>query len=198
VSSRVDAEADEFRILPLDPGDAAAVERAAALLVEGFREHAPRAWPNLDAARDEVRECLDPERIALGAFDGNGVLVGWIGAQPQYYGDAWELHPMVVDERYRRRGIARLMARELERRVRERGAVTLYLGTDDEDARTSLGGAELFPGVLDRVRELRDLGGHPFEIYRRLGYEVVGVIPDANGFGRPDIYMAKSLRDGSA
>jgi aminoglycoside 6'-N-acetyltransferase I len=48
--------------------------------------------------------------------------------------------------------------------------------------------------ALDRLRELRDLGGHPFEVYRRLGYEVVGVIPDANGFGRPDIYMAKSLR----
>jgi aminoglycoside 6'-N-acetyltransferase I len=186
--------ADEFRVLPLDPADAAAVERAAVLLVEGFREHHPRAWPDMDAGRQEVRECLDPGWIILGAFDGDGVLVGWIGGQPQYHGEIWELHPMVVDERHRRRGIARMLVRELERRVRERGVTTLYLGTDDENEQTSLGGVELFPGVLDRLREVRNLRGHPFEVYQRLGFELVGVLPHANGFGKPDIYMAKSLR----
>lgn len=184
----------DVRIAPLDPADAASTERAAELLVEGFRVHAPNAWPDVDAARAEVRECLDPEWIALGAFDADGRLLGWIGAQPQYGGHAWELHPMVVDERVRRRGIGGMLVRELERRVRERGAVTLFLGTDDEDGRTSLGGAELFPGVLGRLREMRDLGGHPFGVYQRLGFEVVGIIPDANGFGKPDILMAKSLR----
>lgn len=178
---------------PIAASDEAAIEQAAALLVEGFREHHPRAWPDMDAARTEVRECLDPERIILGAFDSDGTLVGWIGAMPQYYGDVWELHPMVVDARVRRRGISRRMVAELERRVRERGGISLYLGTDDEDGRTSLGGAEIFPNVLDRLQALRNLGGHPFEIYQRLGFEVVGVIPHANGFGRPDIYMAKSL-----
>lgn len=187
--------ADEFRVLPLDPADAAAVERAAALLVEGFREHHPRAWPDMEAAREELRECLNPEWIALGAFDGDGVLVGWIGGQPQYHGEIWELHPMVVDERYRRRGIARMLVRELELRVRERGVMTLYLGTDDENEQTSLGGVELFPGVLDRLQALRNLRDHPFEVYQRLGFELVGVLPHANGFGKPDIYMAKSLRE---
>ncbi|MFL5382197.1 MAG: GNAT family N-acetyltransferase [Longimicrobiaceae bacterium] len=187
-------QADELRVLPLDPADAAAVERAAALLVEGFREHHPRAWPDMDAAREELRECLNLEWIALGAFGADGVLVGWIGGQPQYHGEIWELHPMVVDQRFRRRGIARMLVRELERRVRERGVFTLYLGTDDENEQTTLGGVELFPGVLDRLRALRNLRDHPFEVYQRLGFEVVGILPDANGFGKPDIYMAKSLR----
>ena len=186
--------ADGFRVRPFAAADAAAVERAAALLVEGFREHHPRAWPDMDAARAEVAECLDPEKLVLGAFDGDGSLVGWIGGQPQYYGDVWELHPMVVDERCRRRGIGRMLVRELERRLRERGGISLYLGTDDEDGQTSIGGVEVFPGVLDRLRELRNLGGHPFDVYERLGFELVGVIPHANGFGRPDILMAKSLR----
>ncbi|HEV7590709.1 MAG TPA: GNAT family N-acetyltransferase [Longimicrobium sp.] len=194
MSGPASAAADAFRVLPLDPADAASIERAAALLVEGFREHAPRAWPDMDAARAEVAECLNPEWIILGAFGAGGVLVGWIGGQPQYYGDVWELHPMVVDERFRRRGIGRMLVRELERRLRERGVLTLYLGTDDEDERTSIGGVEVFPGVLDGLRELRNLGGHPFEAYERLGFEVIGVIPHANGFGRPDIQMAKSLR----
>jgi len=186
--------ADEFRVIPLDLADTAAVERAAALLVEGFREHHPRAWPDMEAARAEVSECLNPEWIILGAFDSAGVLVGWIGGQPHYYGDVWELHPMVVDERFRRRGISRMMVVELERRLRERGVLALYLGTDDENEQTSIGGVEVFPGVLDRLRELRNLRGHPFEVYQRLGFELVGVIPHANGFGRPDIHMAKRLR----
>ena len=193
--SQPDAPAvDDFRVLPLDPADAAAVERAAALLVESFREHHPRAWPDMEAARAELRECLNPEWIILGAFDADGALVGWIGGQPQYYGDVWELHPMVVDERFRRRGIGRMLVRELERRLRERGVITLYLGTDDENEQTSIGGVEVFPGVLDRLQSLRNLRGHPFEVYQRLGFEVVGMIPHANGFGRPDIFMAKSLR----
>jgi aminoglycoside 6'-N-acetyltransferase I len=184
----------DVRVAPLDAADEAAVERAAELLVEGFRVHAPNAWPDMGAARAEVRECLDPGWIALGAFGADWRLLGWIGGQPHYAGHAWELHPMVVDERFRRRGIGGLLVRELERRVRARGAVTLFLGTDDEDARTSLGGAELFPNVLGRLRKIRNLGAHPFGAYQRLGFEVVGVIPDANGFGKPDILMAKSLR----
>jgi hypothetical protein len=37
-------------------------------------------------------------------------------------------------------------------------------------------------------------GRHPNEFYQKLGYEIVGVIPDANGLGKHDILMAKSLR----
>ena len=31
---------------------------------------------------------------------------------------------------------------------------------------------------------------------RKLGYEAVGVVPDANGFGRPDLLMAKRVARG--
>jgi aminoglycoside 6'-N-acetyltransferase I len=49
--------------------------------------------------------------------------------------------------------------------------------------------------VSRHVAGLRDLGrGHPFLFYRKLGYVVTGVMPDANGRGRPDIYMSKRLR----
>jgi aminoglycoside 6'-N-acetyltransferase I len=42
--------------------------------------------------------------------------------------------------------------------------------------------------------DLRDLGGnHPFLFYRKLGYTVTGVVPDANGPGKPDILMSKRL-----
>jgi aminoglycoside 6'-N-acetyltransferase I len=35
---------------------------------------------------------------------------------------------------------------------------------------------------------------HPVEFYRRVGYTVIGLLPDANGVGRHDILMARSLQ----
>jgi aminoglycoside 6'-N-acetyltransferase I len=32
------------------------------------------------------------------------------------------------------------------------------------------------------------------EFHQKLGYTVVGVVPDANGPGKPDISMAKRVR----
>lgn len=180
----------EIRVDPLRAEDA---ERAAALLVEGFREHWPDAWPTLDDARRELREALEPGRLAFAARE-DGTLIGWIGGIPTYDGRVWELHPLVVDAAYRRRGVARALVEALAGAARGAGGLTLWLGTDDEDDLTSLGGAELFPGLLHHLREIRDLRGHPFSVYQRLGFELAGVVPDANGFGRPDILMARSLR----
>jgi aminoglycoside 6'-N-acetyltransferase I len=70
----------------------------------------------------------------------------------------------------------------------------LVLGADDENGRTSLGGMDLYPDVLGKLRSVQNRGSHPFEFYLRVGYHLVGVIPDANGFGKPDILMAKRIR----
>jgi aminoglycoside 6'-N-acetyltransferase I len=43
------------------------------------------------------------------------------------------------------------------------------------------------------IVSIRNLKRHPYEFYQKLGYVIVGVIPDANGPGKPDILMAKSL-----
>jgi aminoglycoside 6'-N-acetyltransferase I len=181
-------------IEPLRSDDEAALRQAAELLVEGFRDEWPDAWPDLESALAEARLCTVDDRSAWVARDDDGRVAGWIGAIRTYDGRVWELHPLVVRGDLRGRGIGRALVEALGARAREQGALTLWLGTDDENNGTSLGGAELFPGVLDRLRELRNLRDHPFTFYQRLGFEVVGVIPDANGPGKPDILMAKSLR----
>lgn len=39
--------------------------------------------------------------------------------------------------------------------------------------------------------DIADLDPHGF--YEKLGFMIVGVMPDANGIGKPDIYMAKRV-----
>ncbi|HZO15973.1 MAG TPA: GNAT family N-acetyltransferase [Polyangiaceae bacterium] len=180
-------------IVDLDHLDPEHHTSAARILHEAFRDHWPGAWPTLADARDEVAEALSADRIALAALEQQQVL-GWIGAQPSHGYSAWELHPLVVAETQRARGIGRLLVRALEERLAQRSAVTLWLGTDDETELTSLAGRDLYPDVLTELATLENRGEHPFTFYQRLGFSVVGVIPDANGPGKPDILMAKRIR----
>ena len=145
------------------------------------------------AAQDELHEALAPDRICRAALDADGTLLGWVGAIPQYDGHVWELHPLVVRPGARGRGIGRALVRDLEARVRERGGLTNSLGTDDEDDMTSLSGVDLYPDVWTHIARIRNLRGHPYEFYQKCGFVIVGVVPDANGPGRPDILMAKRV-----
>lgn len=182
-----------MEIVDLRPQDPTAVRQAAALLVEGFREHWPRAWPDLDTALNEVRDSFGEDRIARAAVAADGSILGWIGGAPQYDGNVWELHPLVVDPRHQRQGIGRALVGDLEEQVRRRGGLTLWLGTDDEDAMTSLSGVDLYPDVLGHLARIENLRQHPYGFYLELGFTIVGVMPDANGPGKPDIFMAKRI-----
>ena len=166
-------------------------EQAAALLVDGFSE--PKGWPELESARAEVAQV-----IAIGFARGmveEQTLVGWIGGLPQYNGRVWELHPMVVRHDSRRRGIGRALVESFEAEVARRGGLTITLGTDDDSGMTSLADVDLYDNLPGHISDVRDRGrGHPFLFYRSLGYVVTGVMPDANGPGRPDIYMSKAIR----
>jgi aminoglycoside 6'-N-acetyltransferase I len=66
--------------------------------------------------------------------------------------------------------------------------------TGDENGPTSLGGVDLYPDPLAAAVRIRNIAQHPFEFCQKLGFRIVGVLPDANGFGKPDIFMAKRVR----
>ena len=59
---------------------------------------------------------------------------------------------------------------------------------------TTLSGVDLYPNVLEHLLNIENLRSHPYEFYEKLGFSIVGVMPDANGPGKPDIYMAKPLK----
>src|SRR5262249_5826533 len=148
--------------------------------------HAPAAWHTLEDARAQVATFFDDDdRAALAALDGE-TLVGWIG-RIRTYSHAFELHPIAVDPDHQRRGMGRALTGALEALVRSEGALTLSPGADDDFGGTSLFGADPFPDLLASLARIEARGDrHPLGFYIRMGFTLAGVIPDANGAGKPD------------
>ncbi len=177
-----------MKIVDLEATNESAVQQAAKLLVDLL----PEGWPTIEKALEEVRESFPGDRISRITIE-DGVVIGWVGGLEAYKGNTWELHPLVVRRDRQGQGIGRALVADLEQRVRERGGHTVMLGTDDERGETSLADVELYPNPLEHLQKLENPGGHPYEFYQKVGYTVVGLIPDANGFGKPDIFMAKRI-----
>ena len=182
-----------MRIVDLVSNNEAAIQQVAALLVEGFATNWPYAWPEMESALVEVRKSFGDNHISRIAVDDDGTVLGWIGGISQYRGHVWELHPLVVRVSQQRKGIGRALVADLEACVKERGGLTISLGTDDVNYQTSLSGIDLFPNVWEYIARIRNLKQHPYEFYQKQGFVIIGVMPDANGIGRPDILMAKSV-----
>ena len=182
-----------MKISTLSPDNNPLIQQSAQLLVDAFREHWPDAWPTLDEGLKEVQEMLESERICRVAVDEQGNLLGIIGGIPGYDGHVWELHPLAVQPSQQGRGIGQALVEDLEEQVRLKGGLTITLGSDDEDNMTSLSNVDLYENLWEKVRDIRNLKNHPFEFYQKMGYVITGVVPDANGRGKPDILMGKRI-----
>jgi aminoglycoside 6'-N-acetyltransferase I len=182
-----------LKIVDLDPKDLKIIRQVAELLVLAFKEHWPNAWPDIEFATQEIMDSFGEDRISRVAITNKGRAVGWIGGIPEYEGFTWELHPLAVHPEYQGQGIGHALVTNLENEVRQRGGTTIYLGTDDERGMTSLSNVDLYPNVFEHIARIKNLLGHPYSFYQKMGYVIVGVIPDANGLGKPDIIMAKRV-----
>lgn len=163
--------------------------QAARILTDSL----PQGWPGLGDAEREIVERLTPENLLLAALKDDRLL-GWGGILPAYDGRAFELHPLVVRADARRTGIGSALVAALEASAKTLGARTIYLGADDQrdGGETSLAGKDLYQDIPGYIRSFEP-GTHASAFYLKLGYRVVGVLPDAGGPGRPDIFLAKRL-----
>ena len=168
------------------------VDETAALLHDAFKDRTA-TWPDVRSARSTVLASLDAGNISRIARDNSGRVIGWIGAIPIYDGHVWEIHPIVVATEHRRSGIGRALIRDLENLVRDKGALTLWAGSDDENHETSLSSVDLYADVAGAIRGIENLKRHPYEFFLKAGFRIVGVMPDANGLGKPDIFLAKRV-----
>jgi aminoglycoside 6'-N-acetyltransferase I len=182
-----------MKIITLSKENDRLIQQAAQLLVDAFCEHWADAWPSLEDGVKEVYEMLESERICRAAIDNDENLIGIIGGIPQYDGHVWELHPLAVQPDKQGKGIGKTLVEDFEEQVCLKGGLTINLGSDDQDNMTSLSGIDLYENFWDKVRNIRNLKRHPFEFYQKMGYIITGIVPDANGVGKPDIIMSKRV-----
>lgn len=81
------------------------------------------------------------------------------------------------------------------RSLRRDGEICLGRKDCSRSSRTSLSEGDLFEDTYEKIKNIRNLDRHPYAFYEKQSYKIVGVFPDANGFGKPDIWMAKRIRE---
>ncbi len=183
-----------IRVVDLSAAGPGAIDEVAAFLPPCFAR-----WDYLQsvaAARAEVLESLAAGRLSRVAVGEDGRVLGWYGAIREYEGRVWELHPMAVRPDHQRRGVGRMLVADFEAQVRARNGSTAVLVTDDVDGATTAYGLDVYPAIWRHIRDLRVLADHPVGFYARCGYVVYGLLPDASGWGKPGILMAKRIGAG--
>lgn len=164
--------------------------QAAQILTDSL----PNGWPTLQEALGEIEKRLIPGNTLLAAIE-DDIVIGWGGVlAPTYDGNVFELHPLAVRSDKRNHGVGRAIVTALEDEARRQGGLTIHLGADDEkgDGETSLANVDLYDDLPGKIRSFNP-GTHQSGFYLKLGYKIIGVMPDANGIGKPDIYFGKRL-----
>jgi len=167
------------------------IRQAAQILTDSL----PEGWPTLEDAIEEINELLSNPKNSLLAAVKDDMVIGLGGIlSPIYGGNVIELHPLAVRSDMRNKGVGRAIVTALEDEARKKGCLTIYLGADDEkgDGETSFANVDLFDDLPYKIKNFKP-GTHQSAFYLKLGYKVIGVMPDANGKGKPDIYFGKRL-----
>ena len=177
-------------IVDLDTQDSEVVDRLANITFEAFKEYAPDWIPAIELARNQVIRAGAKGRLGR-VLKNQGQIVGWIGLIKGQY--VWEIHPIAVaiDSQYE--GIGHLLVEDAARLAKEGGALTLFAGTSDEVGTTNLYGVDLYSNPAESIRNLKAIGRNPYKVWENAGFKVVGLMPDAEGLGKPGIHLARRL-----
>ena len=177
-------------IIDLDTKDSALVERLAAITFEAFKENAPDWVPTIDLARNQV--------VSAGTRGSLGRVIieqdqaaGWIGLIKGKH--VWEIHPIAVAIEYQYKGFGHLLVEDVARIATDAGALTLFAGTSDEVGTTNLFGVDLYANPAQSISNIQATGRNPFKFWENAGFTVVGLMPDAEGVGKPAIQLARRL-----
>ena len=182
-----------FQIITLTPEHKDYIQQVAETLKAAFAENWMGAWSTIEDGIEEVHEMMVEERINRAAIVNNRA-IAWVGGIPQYDGHVWELHPLAVHPDFQGQGIGHALVEDFEQQVAQRSGITIMLGSDDENNMTSLAGIDLYEDLWEKIARIQNLKQHPYTFYEKLGFRIIGVVPDANGFGKPDILMAKRVK----
>ena len=183
-----------MQIAAPDASDTKLVDALSRLTYDSARSHNPSWLPTLQDAAETVQDALSPKTVCRVLMDGEKP-IGWVAATPQEHG-VWELHPLLVAPAHQRKGHGKALVAEIERLALAQGARTMILSTADAVRATTLGGIDLFVNPLAALADIDvtdSKAGHAYQFWVKVGYSLVGVLPDAEGPGIPSIQCAKLL-----
>ncbi len=177
-------------IVDLDIADAQLVERLANITFEAFKENAPEWVPTIDLARAQVLAAGGSGRLGR-VLMAQGEALGWIGIIKGRR--VWEIHPIAIALEHQYSGLGHLLVEDVAQIGKNAGALTLFAGTGDEVGTTNLFGLDLYDDPSAALKNLKATGRNPFEFWQNAGFTVVGLMPDAEGRGKPGIHLARRL-----
>lgn len=165
------------------------LNQAATILSDSL----PLGWSTPTLAFTDITKLLTPKNTLL-AFLDNDIVIGFGGITPIYNGNVFELHPLAIKSTHRKIGIGTKIVHALESAAKSQGGLTIWLGADDDltPTETSFGDTNLFINFPKQLSEFTP-NFHQTAFYLKLGYTIMGALPNANGKGKPDIFLAKSL-----
>ena len=171
----------------------ALINELAHLTYLAFKAHAPNWLPSETDAKRQVLRATESDRISQVLLSPDATPIGWIGVIPIHHGRIWEIHPLAVSPTKQRQGYGSMLVREVERLASERGVLGLMAGTSDETGATPLYGIDLYQNPFAVLSKLTGAEHHPVTFWRKIGFTIVGVVPDAEGRGKPAISLAKRI-----
>ncbi|MCL1987975.1 MAG: GNAT family N-acetyltransferase [Firmicutes bacterium] len=151
-------------------------------------------WETLDEkeAAETMEESTADGNICLGIKLADQ-LIGWVGLRPAYK-FTWELHPLVLAIEHHGKGYGTILMTELEKLAKSKGITGIYVGSDDETAKTSLSQVDITSqNIFHEMATIKNYDKHPYEFYQKCGYFIVGIVPNANGKHKPDIMLWKDI-----
>lgn len=178
-----------------DPADELRLDEAAYVLYRAASRYSS-AFPTPDAALGELLDVArTTDAVTFVALNLAGEVCGLASAAPYRSSSVLRVHPLVVDPPFQRRGVGRTLLKTVEDAARELGFSTLILALEDEAGQTSLSGKSLFPDPLAPMTRFVPPAAHPSTFLKRMGFGLTGVLPEAAGPGRPELWFAKSLEE---
>ncbi len=165
-------------------------DQLASLTQVASQEHSPEWLPDIARAHEVIAEARD--RFSRVMLDADNAPIGWVSAAHDW-GRIWDLHPLIVGIAHQRRGIGRMLVQEVEREAARSGALVLSLSTSDTTHATTLSDVDLFDDPLRHLANIAMRAPHAVQFWQRIGFQLVGMTPDAEGVGQPSLQLAKRL-----
>jgi aminoglycoside 6'-N-acetyltransferase I len=179
--------------ITIDLTNLAPINELAQLTYLAFKVHAPSWLPSEADAKRQVLRATETDRINRVLLSPNATPIGWIGVIPINHGRIWEIHPLAISPAQQGHGYGRMLVQEIERLAAERGVLGLLAGTSDATGATPLYGIDLYQNPFEALNKLNSVKNHPVMFWQKIGFTIVGVVPDAEGRGKPAISLAKRI-----